>query len=94
MTRERSSSGEQPQARLMARAKELGDLYPRSKESSLIARVGLDSKRLLTRSTSICSRTSRNVFPVVMLTAISIVRLLTHNSRERSPSGHEGALLS
>jgi len=41
-----------------------------------------------------CSRTSRNVFPVVMLTAISIVRLLTHNSRERSPSGHEGARLS
>src|SRR5438552_4341640 len=36
-----------------------------------------------------CSRTSRNVFPVVMLTVISIVSLLTHNSRERSPSGHE-----
>jgi len=37
-----------------------------------------------------CSRTSRNVFPVVMLTAISIVRLLTHNSRERSQAGMRG----
>src|SRR6266446_83626 len=39
-TRKRSSSGEEPQARLIARANEVADLNPTAKHSSLIASEG------------------------------------------------------
>jgi hypothetical protein len=54
--RERSSSGQQRQARLIAREKELGDLKPTTKDSSLTDIMGLEARMILTRSTSISSR--------------------------------------
>lgn len=65
--RERSCSGELPHACLTVRAKERGDLHPSSEDKPLIARVGSDSKRLLTLATSNSSRSLRNVPPVASL---------------------------
>src|SRR6266705_3319677 len=81
-TRERRSSGEEPQTRLIARANELADLKPKPKESSLIAISGCDAKRHLTRARRISSRTFLKLLPVEARIAFLIVRLLTRNVTE------------
>ena len=59
--RERSSSGQQRQARLIAREKELGDLKPTTKDSSLTDIMGLEARMILTRSTSISSKVTERL---------------------------------
>jgi hypothetical protein len=88
--RERKSSGQEPQVRLMARAKELADLKPTAKDSSLIDTLGREATMILTRSTKISSLRSRNVFPVATRTVFSMVLRLICNSCERSPSRPQG----
>jgi len=66
---ERSSTGEIPHARLIARAKERADLYPTSKDISLIAKVGREMKKPRTFEIKISSRRSLNGFPVAVMIA-------------------------
>src|SRR5256884_3667384 len=67
------SSGDNPQARLTARANELADLKPTPNDTSLIGSSGCSSKSHLTRIKITSSRTNRKLFPADKLTAFWIV---------------------
>lgn len=86
----RSSDGEIPHARLIARAKARGDLYPLSRDNSLIATLGAEARMLLTLSSRTLSRKSLNFSPLTALTAFWMVRRLTCNARDNSASEGQG----